>query len=113
MNIPKPYLFTINQLFEIEQKVSKLLEKNSVQRNIDKLRNYYATEALSNDQGLTYHNPIDEKYNETRTDCDATITGDDYKNLVIIEVLKPIIYLKTGNSQLVVQKAIVIVKSKN
>jgi len=112
VKIPKPYLFIINQLFELEQKVGKLQEQNSIQRNIDKMKNYFETEALSEGQGLTYHNPIGESYDVTRTDCEATISGKSHENLEIIEVLKPIIYVKYGNTKMIIQKAIVIVQSK-
>ena len=112
IKIPKPYLFILNQVFELEQKVNKLKEENSIFRNLDKMRNYFATEALSYNQGLIYHNPLGEQYNETRTDCEATITGANHTNLVIIEVLRPIIYIKLGSTQVVTQKAIVIVQSK-
>ena len=112
ITISKQYLFILNQLFELEQKTVKIKEQNSLQRNIDKLKNYFETEALSDGQGLIYHNPIGEFYNLTRTDCEATISGLSHDNLEIIEVLKPIIYLKYGNSKIIIQKAIVIVQSK-
>lgn len=113
IKIPKPYLFMLNQLFELEQKVAKIQEQNSIQRNIDKMKNYFETEALTDGQGLIYHNPIEERYDVTRTDCEATISGASHENLEIIEVLKPIIYMKYGNTQMIIQKAIVIVQSKN
>lgn len=112
VKIPKPYLFMLNQLFEIEQKVVKLQEQNSINRNIERLKNYFDSEALNDGYGLVYHNPLGENYNETRTDCDANISGESHENLEIIEVLKPIIYVKFQNTQSVVQKAIVIVQSK-
>jgi hypothetical protein len=113
IKIPKPYLFIINQLFEIEQKAAKLQEQNSIQRNIGKLKYYFETEALMDGQGLIYHDPLGESYNVTRTDCEATISGSGHENLKIIEVLKPIIYIKYGNTKMIVQKAIVIVEEKN
>ncbi len=113
IKILKPYLFLLNQIFELEQKVLKLIEQNSIQRNIEKMKNYFETEALQNGQGLSYHNPIGEVYDITRTDCEATISGASHENLEIIEVLKPIIYIKYGNTSMIVQKAIVIVQSKN
>lgn len=113
IKIPKPYLFMLNQIFELEQKISKLNEQNSIQRNIDKMKRFFETEALADGQGLFYHNPIGESYNVTRTDCEATISGSNHEKLEIIEVLKPIIYIKYGNSKMIAQKAIVIVQSKN
>lgn len=113
IKIPKPYLFMLNQIFELEQKVSKLNEQNSIQRNIDKMKNIFETEPLADGKCLSFHSPIGESYDVTRTDCEATISGESYENLEIIEVLKPIIYIKYGNSKIVVQKAIVIVQTKN
>lgn len=112
LKIPRQYLFMLNQLFELEQKVEKLQETNSLRRNIDKLKNYFETEALSDGQGLIYYNPIGESYGVTRTDCDATISGESHENLEIIEVIKPVIYYRYGKSQMIVQKAVVIVQSK-
>ena len=113
IKIPKHYLFMLNQLFEIEQKVAKIHEVNSVQRNIDRFKGFFETEALSENQGLIYHSPLGESFDETRTDCEATISGTGYENLKIIEVIKPIIYLKMGNTQMIAQKGIVIVQSED
>lgn len=113
IKIPPHYLFMLNQLFEIEQKVVKMQEQNSIQRNIDRLKGFFETEAFSDNQGLTYYNPLGERYDETRTDCDASISGTGHENLKIIEVIKPIIYVKYGNTQIIVQKGIVIVQSEN
>lgn len=101
----------LNQLFEIEQKIDKIEESNSVQRNIDRLKDFFETEALPEGQGLILHNPIGEKFDETRTDCEATISGTGHNNLKIIEVIKPIVYVKYGQTQMIAQKGIVIVQS--
>jgi len=111
IKVPKQYLFMLNQLFEIEQKIGKIQEPNSVHRNIDRLKDFFETEALSEGQGLVFHNPIGEKFDETRTDCEATISGTGHDNLEIIEVIKPIIYVKYGQTQMIAQKGIVIVQS--
>lgn len=113
VRIPKSLLFIINQIFELEQKINKLQEQNSLKRNIDKIKEHFEMGILPDGNGIVYHSPINEGYNITRTDCEATITGEGHENLVIIEVLKPIIYVKFNNTKLVIQKAVVIVKSKN
>ena len=104
-------LYMLNQLFEIEEKLKKLKDENSIQRNIDRLKNYFENEAYSDGKGLIYHNPIGESYDVTRTDCEATIAGECHDSLKIIEVLKPIIYVKFNNSRMITQKAVVIVQS--
>lgn len=113
IKIPKHYLFMLNQLFEMEQKVAKIQEQNSIQRNIERLKDFFETEALTENQGLMFHNPLGESFNETRTDCEATISGTGHDNLKIIEVIKPIIYVKYSNTQMIAQKGIVIVQSEN
>ena len=113
LKLPKHYLFLLNQIFEIEQKTAKIHEQNSIQRNIDRLKGFFETEALAENQGLIYHNPIGESFDETRTDCEATISGTGHENLKIIEVIKPIIYVKYSNTQMIAQKGIVIVQSEN
>ena len=111
IKIPSNYIFILNQLFDMEQKISKIQESNSIQRNIDRLKDFFATEALPEGQGLYYYNPIGEKYNETRNDCEATISGISHDNLVIVEVIKPIIFAKYSQTQIITQKGIVIVQT--
>lgn len=115
----KPHLFVLNQIFEIENKALKIQEQNSIIRNTDRLKSYFETEVFEGEieyqgfsiNGLFLRNPIGEAFNETRIDCEATITGDGHENLKIIDVIRPIIFAKTGNSQIVVQKGVVIVQS--
>lgn len=113
VKIPTHFPFILNQLFEIENKLKNIIEPNSIQRNLDRMKDYFEKDALTDGQGLVYYNPLGESYNETRTDCEASISGNSHENLKIIEVLKPIIYFKYGHTQTIIQKAIVIVESKN
>lgn len=118
MKLPKQFdvIFDIiNQIFEIERKAEKLQESNSIQRNIDKLKDILENQisVLFPDTGFIYENPVGEDYNETRTDCTASIAGESTENLVIIEVIKPIIRYKQNNMTQIVQKAVVVVQSKN
>ena len=113
IKVPKNYVTILNQLFEIENKLNKVQEQNSIQRNLDRLKDFFATEVLPDSQGLSYYNPIGESYDETRTDCDASISGEGHENLEIMEVLKPFIYVEFGNTKMIIQKAIVIVQTRN
>ena len=58
-------------------------------------------------------NPINQKYKETRTDVEANISGDSTENLIIVDVIKPIIRIKQGKVSKIIQKGIVIVQDKN
>lgn len=119
VKLPQAYLDLINQIFEIEKKANNLKDENSIQRNINKMKGIMEEEFFKGSTiiGLTYHNPIGEDYADTRTDCEATISGVGVDNLEIIEVIKPIIYYSYPDVDKVIkviaQPAVVIVQSKN
>ena len=111
ISIPKKYIDILDQVFEIEKKLEGLNEPNSISRNVNRIKECF--ENLTQDSGLIYHNPIGEKFNETRTDLEASIAGNSTNNLVVIEVIKPIIRLCTNNGiTTIVRKGVVIVESK-
>jgi len=93
----------INQVFEIEKKLSGAQANGSIQRNIDRIKNELE------EMGYSFHNPINEKYDPTRTDCEANITGSGSGKLVITEVIKPVIRNTNDGENKIIQKAIVVV----
>lgn len=105
-NTPLPILAILNQLFQIEQKLSKLSEPNTIQRNIERIKEEFTT------LGYTFESPLGQKYNETRTDCEASISGNSVENLVVTEVLKPVIRAHYEGSSFIVQRAVIIVEGK-
>ncbi|PWV55658.1 hypothetical protein [Chitinophaga sp. S165] len=117
IKVTKAYLDILNQVFEIEKKLSALQESNSIQRNVNKLKEIMENDIVAQGgddiTGFVYHNPIGEDYNITRTDCEASIAGESTEDLQITEVIKPIIRFRSGGANIIVQKAIVVVKAKN
>lgn len=117
MTLPRelrPYLDMLNQVFEIDKKASALTESNSIARNIRNMRAWFERDIVMQGQGcsLTFHNPIGEPYNETRADCDASIAGSGTEQLMITEVMKPIVWLSvSGGPKYIVQQAVVVVES--
>lgn len=112
VGLPQPLIDLLNQVFEVEKKLERIDQPNSIDRNVRKMRELFDDALLEGqDAGLVYHSPLGEPYDETRTDCEASIAGDVMDNLVVIEVIKPIIYLKIGGYKQIVQKAVVIVES--
>lgn len=109
----KIYLDMLNQIFEIEKKASKLQEPHTIARNLNNLKGLFQDMWKEPSAGLEYENPMGQAYDYTRTDCEASIIGESDEQLEIIEVLKPIIRLKQGGLNQLVQKAVVIVQSKN
>lgn len=106
----------LNQLFALERKIGQLSESHSLQRNVARLQDMFA-EGLSilGIPGATLHvsDPLGEKYDETRTDCTASIAGESAEALVVVEVIKPIIHLRQEGISRIIQKGVVIVKSQN
>ncbi len=100
----------LGQVFEIEKKVENLTESNSISRNITRLKEIF--ELLEKDGGLVYYNPIGEPYNETRTDIEASIAGSSPDNLIITEVIKPIVRYRKGGITLIARKRVVVAESK-
>jgi hypothetical protein len=112
----KNYINLLDQVFEIEQKLEVIKEPNSIERNISKIKDIfasiYATPSVPN-CGLFYRIPImGDDYDETKTDLDASIAGESTKNLVITEVIKPIIRSGKEERSLVIRNGVVVVESK-
>jgi len=114
--VPKSFIDLLDQIFEVERKIENINESNSIHRNINKIKNIFENIFESPTEtgiGLIYHNPIGESYSATRLDLEASIAGNSVDNLVVTEVIKPIIRYKEGGSTLVARKGVVVVESKN
>jgi len=107
IKIPKELIVVINNLFEIEKKISMHGDVANLQRNITKIR-----EAIQ-DQGLTFEDPQGQSFNQTRADLEATISGEGTEGLYVIDVIKPIIRVNISGISQVIQKGIVVVESKS
>jgi hypothetical protein len=124
IQIPKSILTVLNQLYEVEQKLKKSDSATSIGRNLAKMKDALGEEGLPGQDAdggqtritLAYEDPMGQPYKETRTDVEATVSGDRTENLVVVEVIKPIIraFWKDGqreNSR-IVQQGVVIVASR-
>lgn len=106
IEVPKWVLSTLNHLFDIERKIALHGDGASISRNVERIKESFA------DEGLFYENPMGQSFNETRTDLDASISGEGTEDLVVIEVVKPVIRWGRTEFSRVIQKGIVVVKSK-
>ena len=93
----------INQLHTLANKLKSKDSYDAIDRNY--------TRILASLESMGYHvkNPLGESYDDTRLDCEASITGDGVDNLVIIEVIKPIVYKEIDGAKTLLQRAVVIV----
>ena len=99
----KQIINIINQVFEIEKK-SGANSASNIQRHIDRIKAELA------ELGYDYHNPVNEKWDETRTDCEANVAGSLKNKMLITEVIKPVVHQRTDGAKKIVQKAIVVVE---
>lgn len=124
IQIPKSILIALNQLYELEQKIKKHGDTANLGRNVSKMKDAFAEEGFPNLDagsgqnriGLAYEDPMGQSVKETRTDLEFQISGVGTENLVVVEVVKPIIRAiftdGVGKFSQVVQKGIVIVESQ-
>lgn len=106
IEIPKWALTVLNQIYEVERKLTLHGDPGNALRNVGKLKDTLAGE------GLFYEDPMGQPFKETRTDLEATISGSSTENLVVVEVIKPIVRGGSADFSRVVQKGIVVVQSK-
>lgn len=106
IEIPKFVLQVLNNLCDLDRKLSIHGDPGNAKRNVERIK-----ETIE-DIKVFYEDPMGQSFSETRTDLDATITGEGSDNLKVVEVIKPIIRVGDRNFSRVVQKGIVIVKSE-
>lgn len=106
IEIPKWALTVLNQIYEVERKLTLHGDPGNALRNIEKLKDILSGE------GIFYEDPMSQTFRETRTDLEATISGSGTENLVVVEVIKPIIRGGNASFSRVIQRGIVIVQSK-
>jgi len=104
--VQKWALILLNNLYEIERKLAVHGDQGNAGRNIEKIKDALIGE------GLFYDDPLGQRFSETRTDLEATISGQSTEDLVVTEVIKPIIRMGQSDFSRVVQKGIVIVQTK-
>lgn len=97
----------MKQLFEVINQLSALESK--LNGNEEFQRYFIRCKQSFEEMGIKYYSPMNEKYSETRTDVEANITGNDTNNLIITQVIKPVI-VQDGT---IAQRGIVIVEGKN
>jgi hypothetical protein len=76
------------------------------ERNFNRLFNIFE------EDGYIIQDPTGETYSETRTDCEASISGRIDSKMKITRTIKPIIYQKKDGSVQLLQKAVVIAENK-
>ena len=114
--IPPFVLKIMNNLYEIERKLALHGDTGNVLRNVDKIKDACSScdiDFRDNDYEIFYEDPMGQLFKETRTDLDAAITGNSTEDLYVVEVIKPIIRVRSSKYSHVIQKGSVVVASKN
>lgn len=95
----------INQLFDMQ---TRLKEAGTVQQFE---RNFTRLFSLFEEDGFIIQDPTGEAYTETRTDCEASISGRISSKMKITRTIKPIVYQKKEGALQLLQKAVVIAEN--
>lgn len=112
VSIPPGLLKILNNLYEIDRKLALHGDDGNAMRNVDKIKDELSNVAGLGEFDVFYEDPMGQSFSETRTDLDATIIGSITENLIVVEVIKPVIRLGLPSFSMVVQKGSVIVKSE-
>ena len=99
-------LHIINQVFEMQGKATELQVARQFERNFNRLLSIFEEE------GYIVQDPTGEAYTDSRTDCEASISGQIGSKMIITRTLKPVIYQKKDNVVQLLQKAVVIAGNK-
>jgi hypothetical protein len=94
----------INQFFEIQHKLKESGQSAGFERNFNRILSIFEEE------GFIIQDPTNEPYNDSRTDCEASIVGNASSRLKITKTLKPVIYKKQQDGVQLLQKAVVLVE---
>ena len=94
----------LNNLYQIEHALAgdQVRAMRYVERMKDTLR----------ERGWFFEDPHGQGFSETRSDLEASISGDSVDDLVVVDVIKPIIRWGDEKSSRVVQKGVVIVEAR-
>jgi len=105
---PKGLLTIMNNLYEIERKLAIHGDPGNANRNVERIKEALSGEGLL----LFYEDPLGQPFKETRTDLEASISGSSTENLVVADVIKPIIRCGRPELSRVVHKGIVVVEAR-
>ncbi len=100
---PESVLNIINQLHLLESKIRKQPELNSGIRQLDRIKGTLESE------GYIISNPHGEPYDPMRTDLEVNLLSTSNTSLHINEVIKPVVYLRKGGTNNLMQRGVVIV----
>jgi hypothetical protein len=95
----------INQLFEMQTRLKETGSATLFERNFNRLF------TLFEEDGYIIQDPTGEAYTETRTDCEASISGRIGSRMKITRTIKPVIYQQKEGALQLLQKAVVIAEN--
>ena len=106
IEVSRALLLTLNQLYDMERKLALNGDAAGVRRNVERIKDAFAEEKLF------FEDPMGQAFAETRTDLEASIAGEGTEDLVVTEVIKPVIRVGTAAYSKVIQRGIVVVRSR-
>ena len=76
-------------------------------RYIERMKN------IMREHGWFFEDPDGQRFSETRSDLEASIVGDRVDDLVVVDVIKPIIRRGDEKESQVVKRGVVVVQARD
>ena len=100
------YIQLINQIAEVENRIAQDDLMPKYERNFNRIR------TLLEEEGFIYKYPVGERYRESNADYEANIVGRESVEMIITQVIKPVIYRREADRVTLVQRGIVMIEAK-
>ena len=97
----------LNSLYHVERAMAgDPAIAQRYKRYVERMKN------IIREQGWFFEDPDGQRFSETRNDLEASIAGDSVDDLVVVDVIKPIIRRGDEKESQVVQRGVVVVEAR-
>lgn len=106
----------LNHIFQAKKRLARVAGADSAERAIEAVESEFRDGYIRSGIGFELIDPTGQKYTDTRSDVQASLSGSAGTNLRIVETMRPIISLRTTlpdgkATSLIIQQGIVVVRS--
>ena len=97
----------LNSLYHVERALTgDPASAKRYKRYVERMKN------TIREQGWFFEDPDGQRFSETRSDLEASIVGGSVDDLVVVDVIKPIIRRGDEKESQVVQRGVVVVQAR-
>lgn len=105
----------LNGVYQTRKRLARIAGTDAAERSLDSVQEAFECEYPMPNVGFVITDPTGEKYSDTRSDVQASLSGDSNTNLKIVDTLKPIISMRTttldgATTSIIIQQGVVVVR---